>query len=137
VNPIEAEAARVAGWFRHDHPAAPPAATPPIPEDRMTAITDAEHAYAAAKAELAKFEQNLPAALAKAKQLESDPIAQVALNLAEHVATGFLPVTAVSFVASYAAKALADLIDVYHPQQPAGPTGQQAAQTGGQPQIIN
>ena len=89
--------------------------------DTMSLITDVEDGYAAVKNELAKFEQALPGALAKAKQFEGSPFAV----LAEKVASGILPPEAVSIAVGAADKVLDDLIGLYAPAQAAQPPAAQ------------
>lgn len=88
-------------------------AAAPQQEDTMSLITDAEAGYAAVKNELAKFEQALPGALAKAKQFEGSAFAQVA----EKAAASVLPPEAVAIAVNGADKVLDDLIALYGPAQ--------------------
>jgi len=108
------------------------AATPQ--EEPMSVITDLEEGYAAAKAELAKVEAALPGALAKARQLEGNPLADLAVKAAESI----LPPEAVAIINSTASKVFDELISLYSvpaaaaadpAQAPAGAPadGQQAA----------
>lgn len=106
-------------------PATAAAATPQ--EDNMSVITDIEDGWTAAKAELAKFEQGLPGALAKAKQFEASPFAQIA----EKAAASVLPPEAVAIAVNAADKVIDDLSALYGPPQPVtdpAPTGQQPVQ---------
>jgi hypothetical protein len=91
------------------------AAAPPQ-EDTMTAITDVEGFFGNAKNELVKLEQALPAALADAKKLEGNPLAQVAIQAGEHFAAGILPPEALAVLASNAGRLLSDLLGLYNPQ---------------------
>lgn len=106
-------------------PAAAGAATPQ--EDTMSLITDIEDGWNAAKTELGKFEQALPGALAKAKQFEASPFAQ----LAEKAAGTVLPPEAVTIAVNAADKVLDDLIGLYGPQ--AGDPATDSAPAGQQP----
>lgn len=83
----------------------------------MSLIADVENGYAAVKAEVAKLEQNLPAALEVAKKLEGNPLVSVALKAAEHVAGGLLPPEALAYLAGQFAPALEGLLALYNPQQ--------------------
>jgi len=123
--------AEEAVFGRHHHAAdaahQPPATVPatmaaaPAPartkENRMSLITDVENGYAAVKAEVAKLEQNLPAALGVAKKLEGNPLVQVAIKGAEHVAAGLIPPEALAYLASQFGPALDGLLALYNPAQ--------------------
>lgn len=136
----------ITGLFPHHHHAAPaapqtPAAAPvnlaatpvavtaPPQGDTMSAITDVEGFFGNAKNELARLEQALPAALADAKKLEGNPLAQVAIQAGEHFAAGILPPEALAVLASNAGKLLNDLLGLYNPQgaAAAAPVQQQPA----------
>lgn len=125
---FEAEIRRDLGRVFHHHSApqqtpapgpvnlaATPVAAATTQEEPMSIITDAEDLYAGAKSELAKFEQALHGALAKAKAFEASPFAQ----LAEKTAASVLPPEAVAIAVSTADKVLDDLIGLYTPAQDA------------------
>lgn len=120
-NPILDGLKRDFGWFEDHvphHRMAPATAAAAIPqEDNMSVITDVEDGWTAAKAELAKFEQTLPGALAKAKQFEASPFAAIA----EKAAASVLPAEAVAIAVNAADKVIDDLSALYGPPQPADP----------------
>lgn len=110
--------------------AAAPAAAQSQQEDNMSVLTDIEQGWTAAKGELAKFEQALPGALAKAKQFEASPFAAIA----EKAAASVLPPEAVAIAVGAAEKVIDDLAALYSAPQPAdpAPTGQQPVQAPAQ-----
>ena len=123
----EAEEA-VFGRLHHHHAAPETPATAPVnlaaataaaaPRGtRMSLITDVEDGYAAVKNEIAKLEGSLPAALTVAKKLEGNPLVQVAIKGAEHVAAGLIPPEALAYLAAQFGPALDGLLALYNPQQ--------------------
>lgn len=133
-NPIHdaiSAARRDFGWFEdhlHGRHAAPePPATEPVTmvtataaadtqqEEPMSVITDLEEGYAAAKADLAKVEAALPGALAKAKKLEGNPLADLAVKAAESI----LPPEAVAIINNTASKVFDELVALYSAPQTA------------------
>lgn len=127
-HPFRRRSADTAPQTPATRPATIAAATAAAPqqEDTMSLITDVEDGYAAVKNELAKLEQALPGALAKAKQFEGSAFAQIA----EKAAASILPPEAVAIAVNGADKVLDDLIALYappqvtdpgQPQQPAAP----------------
>ena len=84
-------------------------------EPPMSAATDIEGFYADAKADLAKVEAALPGVLDKAKKLEGNPLADLAVKAAESI----LPPEAVAIVNNVASKAFDELVALYAPTQPA------------------
>jgi len=89
-------------------------------EEPMSIITDLEDGYAAAKADLAKVEAALPGALAKARQLEGNPLADLAVKAAESI----LPPEAVAIINSTASKVFDELMGLYAPAQATAPVQQ-------------
>ena len=89
-------------------------------EEPMSVITDLEEGYAAAKADLAKVEAALPGALAKARQLEGNPLADLAVKAAESI----LPPEAVAIINSTASKVFDELMGLYAPAQATAPVQQ-------------
>jgi hypothetical protein len=116
---------------RHQTPATQPAtmeaapAAAPQQEEPMSLITDVEEGYAAVKAEVAKLEGNLPAALEVAKKLEGNPLVAVALKAAEHAAAGLIPPEALAYLAGQFGPALEGLLGLYNPQGAAAPPAAQ------------
>lgn len=114
--------------FRHAASAAPqaPATRPatmkaaaPSKESPMSLATiedDIRNGVDAVKAEIGRFEQNLPAYVADAKKLAGNPLAQVAIAAGEHLAAGILPPEALAVLAGNAGKLLGDLLSLYNPQ---------------------
>lgn len=101
----------------------------------MSLITDVEHGYQAVKDEVAKLEASLPAALGVAKRLEGNPLVDVALKAAEHVAAGILPPEAVAWLSGNFMHDLESLASWYGqgaqqqaPAQPVRPVPAPAAQ---------
>jgi dGTP triphosphohydrolase len=86
--------------------------------DTMSLATieaDLGNGVAAVENEFARFKQNLPAIVAEAKNLASNPLAQVAIQAGEHFAAGILPPEALAVLASNSAKLLNDLLGLYNP----------------------
>jgi len=110
------------------------AATQHQQEEPVSVITDLEEGYAAAKADLAKVEAALPGALAKAKQLEGNPLADLAVKAAESI----LPPEAVAIINSTASKVFDELVSLYSAPQaaaadPNAPAQQDAGAAGQAP----
>lgn len=109
--------------FRHPQAPAQPepaahAAPNPAQEDHdMSAITVLEDGWNATETEFNKLKAALPGALAKAKQFEASPFAQ----LAEKVAGTVLPPEAVAIAVNAADKVIDDLIGLYSPATPIAP----------------
>lgn len=80
----------------------------------MSLVSDVEQGWTATKAEMAKFESNLPGLLARAKSFEASPFAA----LAEKAAGAVLPPEAVAIAVKSADTVLNDLIALYNPPQP-------------------
>lgn len=83
----------------------------------MSAITVLEDGWNATETEFNKLKAALPGALAKAKQFEASPFAQ----LAEKVAGTVLPPEAVAIAVNAADKVIDDLIGLYSPATPIAP----------------
>lgn len=103
-------------------PAAVPATMAPATADAATqqeetvsVITDIEEGYAAAKADLAKVEAALPNVLSKAKKLEGNPLADLAVKAAESI----LPPEAVAIINNTASKVFDELVSLYSAPQTA------------------
>lgn len=131
---------------RDDIPAAASRAPAPQPvnlrttapkENTMSVATDVETWYADVKAKLGEAEQKLPVLIASARKLEGNPLAQVAVQAAEHLAAGILPPEALGVLASNAGKLLNDLIGLYNPQPgQAAPSAPDPAQPAPAPQQV-
>ena len=89
--------------------------TAPATEEHMSLAADVENGFAAIKDEVAKFEQNLPGLLDTAKKLEGNPVADIAVKVAEAAAASVLPPEAVTLIADSAGKLLDGLIELYGP----------------------
>ena len=125
------EAHAVSDWFsratRAPH-AAPATVETTAPKGTpVSAITDVEAVITDAKNAVAKLEEGLGPALDTARKLEGNPVAQVALQAAEHLAAGVLPPEALALLAGNAGKLLGDLLNLYHPANAQAAPQQQPA----------
>lgn len=133
VEDLTAKLARELGFthviHHHETSAAQAAAAAPTPtEEHMSLATleeDLGNGVAAVKAEIARFEQNLPGYVADVRKIAGSPLGQLAVTAAEHVAAGILPPEALAVVESGAAKLFGDILSLYNPQGAQAP--QQAA----------
>ena len=99
----------------------------------MSVATDLETWYAEAKAKFAEAEQKLPELIADARKVEGNPLADVAIQAAEHVASSILPPEALTYLGTIGKNALDGLLSLYNPQGTAAPAAPEAPAAPAEP----